>query len=84
MAGPGRVNTPTTTALSLTPAMPNASTISAKPPPALAHIARVPVKAAPTTMFIAAISSSVCFTTTPASRSCAAMKCNSDDAGVMG
>ena len=78
------MSTPTTTALSLTPAMPNASTMSAKPPPALAHIARVPANAAPTTMFIAAISSSVCFTTTPYSRSWAAMKCRIEEAGVIG
>jgi hypothetical protein len=47
--------------------------MSANPPPAVAHIARAPPNAAPTTMFIAAISSSVCLTTTPYSRSLAAM-----------
>ena len=78
------MNSPTTHALSLTPASPNASTMSEKPPPDVAHIERVPANAPPTTMFIAAISSSVCLTTTPSSSPCFAMKCSRLDAGVMG
>ena len=58
--------------------------MSEKPPPDVAHIERVPPNAPPTTMFIAAISSSVCFTTTPYGSPCFAMKWRSEEAGVIG
>src|ERR1700727_1009824 len=52
--GPVRAHSITTTGISSTPARPIASVISAWPGPDVAVIARTPVKAAPSTLLIAA------------------------------
>ena len=56
-----------TTGNSAMPAMPKASTISENPPPEVAVIARAPAYEAPSTVLMAAISSSDCSMTSPAS-----------------
>ena len=73
-----------TIGVSIMPAMPTASVISAKPPPEVAHIARQPVCAAPMTMFITPISSSTCRTMMPSWRACAAIQCSTPVDGLIG
>ena len=84
MDGPARCASTTTSGVSVIPAIPRASTIREKPPPLVAVIDRTPANDAPIAMWIAASSSSACFTTTPSWAECAASQCMIDDAGVIG
>ena len=82
--GPPRCTFTTTTGVSIMPAMPMASVISAKPPPEVAHMARTPAWPAPIARFTTASSSSACLTSTPSFSLCAASQCRMKEAGLMG
>ena len=60
--GPARMTLMATTGVSMMPAMPIASVISANPPPEVAHMLRTPMWPAPIAMLMTEISSSTCRT----------------------
>ena len=67
VVGPGRCISTTTSGISAMPESPSASTIKEKPPPEVPVMAQGPANEAPIAILMAAISSSACSTTRPAS-----------------
>ena len=84
VAGPARCTSTTTMGVSVILASPMASTISDRPGPEVAVMARTPEKEAPTAILIAAISSSACITTPPTLGNSLARNSMMVVAGVMG
>ena len=82
--GPARCTSMNTAGISIMPAAPIASVMSAKPPPEVAHMARTPVWAAPMTMFATAISSSTWRTMMPRLRALLAIQWSTPVDGLMG
>ena len=82
--GPPRWTLTTTTGVSIMPAIPMASVMSAKPPPEVAHMDRTPACPAPMARLTTASSSSACLTSTPTCSLCAASQWRMKEAGLMG